>query len=160
MRTGVIPKIKVKWNDVLICYNLGDSIKSYQWFNGSTPLTGATNQYYQSNKIPGNYKVEIIDLYGCKNISTGIPISGTSNIFTYPNPSSGNFRLTITEIPDGQATITIIKQAGFKIKEFKTDVTDSMLSKEINLNNINEGVYLLQVLIDNDSYYSRIVIAK
>jgi predicted phage tail protein len=160
VKSGVIPKVKIKWNDVLVCYNLGDSVKSYQWFTGNAAISGETGQYFQTNKRSGVYHVEIIDLFGCKNSSAPVPLSGTKYISVYPNPSTGNFALKLNELPDGPARVTILNSAGLIVLEFETELTDNMLYKEIHLNNIDVGIYLVKVLSNNDLYYSRIVIAR
>ncbi len=58
--------IVLKWGDVLICPNVDNSISSYQWMAGTTPIPGANEQYYVTSKQPGTYKVEIIYQNGCK----------------------------------------------------------------------------------------------
>ena len=160
VKSGVIPKLKTKWNDVLVCYNLGDSVKSYQWFNGDAVISGEIKQYFQTNKKSGVYHVEIIDLFGCKNPSAPVPISGSKNITVYPNPSSGSFALRLNDLPDGQARITILNSVGIIVMEYEAELTDNMLIKEIHLNNIEVGVYFVKVLTNKDLYYSRIVIAR
>jgi hypothetical protein len=161
VKTGVIPKVKTKWNDVLICYNLGDSVKSYQWFNGTAAISGETKQFYQTNKRSGAYHVEIIDLFGCKNSSAAVSISGTGNISVYPNPSSGSFALMVTDHPEGgEARITIVNSSGIIVSESQAKLTDNMLFKEIHLNKIDEGIYLVMVRINDAIYYSRLVIAR
>lgn len=160
VKTGVIPKIKVKWNSLLICYNLSDSIKSYQWFNGDAAISGETKQFFETNKRPGVYRVETIDQAGCRNSSAGVPVSGISSINLYPNPSPGSFALTMNSLPEGRARITIINPAGLTVMDFEAELTENTLFKEIHLNNFDEGIYIVKVLINKDSYYSRIVIAK
>jgi hypothetical protein len=85
IRETVIPHIAIKWDDVLICPNLDNSILSYQWFNGTGPISGATKQYYLTSKIPGLYTVEVVDLNGCKTMSDDISMGGAKSLLIYPN---------------------------------------------------------------------------
>ena len=163
VKTGVVPRIKVKWGDLLICYNQGDSIKSFQWYKGSMTITGETKQYYQTNKASGVYKVETIDLNGCRNssIPVPIPISGTSSFSVYPNPASVSFTLKINDESEGRAVVSIINSAGIKVMEFQTETINDELLKEIPVNNLDEGIYFVQVLLNHkDLYYTKIVIIK
>jgi hypothetical protein len=161
VKTGVIPRIKTKWNDVLICYNLGDSIRSYQWYKGITPVSGETGQYYKTDKISGVYTVETIDLNGCKNSSTPKTITGTKSLSVYPNPASESFSLKINGQSDGWVVVRILNSSGIKVMEFQTGSADNELLHEIPVDNLQEGIYIVQVLLDSkDLYYTKIVVTK
>ncbi len=69
VKKGVVPRIKAKWNDVLICYNINDSIATFQWYKNGAALTGATKQYYVTGKQAGSYSVTTTDKNGCINSS-------------------------------------------------------------------------------------------
>ena len=159
--TGVKSKITDKWGDVLICYNLGDSIISYQWYKGVNPISNAASQFYQTKKQSGIYKVEIIDKDGCKNVSNEISISGTKSLSVYPNPASVSFALKLNDESEGRAVISIFNSIGIKVMEFQAENINDELLKEIPVNNLDEGIYVIQVLLNNkDLYYEKIVIAK
>lgn len=163
VKTGVIPKIKSKWDDVLICYNLGDSIKNYQWYKGGTVITDETNQYYKTDKISGVYMVETIDLDGCKNSSMTLPMpnSGTKSFLVYPNPVSASFSLKITDESEGKVVITIFNSQGIKVLELQTEKKEKELLREISVMNLPYGVYQVRVLVNNEDFYStQIVVVK
>jgi M6 family metalloprotease-like protein len=165
VKTGVIPRIKTKWTDVLICYNLNDSIKSYQWYKGGTPITGETSQFYKTDKKSGSYMVQTIDLNGCKNSSTlttfPLPVSGTNSISVYPNPVSANFKLKINNESEGRVVIIVLNFLGTRVMEFQTDKTGPELIQEIPVTGLPDGVYQIRVMVDNEDYYStQIIIAK
>jgi M6 family metalloprotease-like protein len=163
VKTGVIPQIKSKWGDVLICYNIGDSIKSYQWYKGSSAISGATNQYYTTNKTGGAYKVETIDLNGCKNTSPaiGLALAGTKSISVYPNPVSVSFSLKINDESEGKVVINIYNSRGTKVMELQTEKMDQEFLKEIPVTNLPYGVYQVQVTVNkNDQYFTQIVVVK
>jgi hypothetical protein len=160
-KTGVIPKIKSKWNDILICYNLNDSISSYQWYKGSSPLSGETSQYYWSKKQSGLYKVETTDKNGCKNFSNAIQITGTKSLSVFPNPAKENFAVTLNDETLGKTVISIINGSGTKVMEVETEKESADLYKEIPVTNLDEGVYFVRVSVNQvNVYYTKIVIIK
>jgi hypothetical protein len=161
VKTGVIPKIKSKWGDVLICSNLGDSIKGFKWYKGNSLISFATGQYYVTNKQPGIYKAETIDLNGCKNSSNAISTSGTKSLSAYPNPASVNFSLKLNDASEGRAVISILTSAGIKVLEFEVENVTGELLKEIPVSTLDDGIYIVQVLLDNkDIYFTKIIVKK
>jgi uncharacterized protein (DUF2141 family) len=160
-KPGVIPRITIKYEDLLICYNLGDSIVSFQWFNGSNPIPNATLQYYQTMRQPGTYSVVTVDINGCINTSNSIKITGIKSISVYPNPASESFALKMTNYAEGEAIIRIFNSTGLKVMEFEVnDFNDEML-KKISVDGLREGIYYIQVLLVNrEVYYSKIVVAR
>jgi len=161
VKAGVIPIIKTKWGDVLICSNLGDSIASYQWYKGGTTIVNATRQYYATDKQTGTYRVETIDRNGCKNPSNTISISGTKSLVIYPNPASLNFSLKIADSAEGSAIISIINSAGIKVMELQAEYANYELTKEIPVSNLDVGIYVVQVLLNRkDLYTTKLVVKK
>jgi hypothetical protein len=163
VKTGVVPRIKTKWNDLLICYNLGDSIKSYQWYKNGTTISGETKQFYKTAKKAGIYMVETIDLNECKNFSETktISMSGTKTLSVYPNPASVSFALKLEDESEGKAVVSIINSSGIKVMEFQTENLNDELLKEVPVNSLDDGIYVVRVLLDNkDLYYTKIVIIK
>jgi M6 family metalloprotease-like protein len=163
VKTGVIPKIKTKWGDVLVCYNLGDSIKSYQWYKGGIAINGETTQYYKTDKKSGVYMVQTIDLNGCKNSSMTMPmpLSGVNSISVYPNPASVNFTLKMNNESVGKAVITIFNSVGTRVMELQTEKIERELLKEIPVTILPRGIYHVQVLVNNeDLYLTQIVVVN
>ncbi len=155
------PKIIAKWGDILICYNLGDLITSFQWYKDGSAILGAIKQYYETKKQPGDYWLETIDKNGCKNSSNTISILGTKSLSVYPNPASVSFALKISDESEGRAVVSIINSAGIKVMEFRTENINDELLKEIPVNNLDEGIYIVHVLLDNkDLYYTKIIVIK
>jgi len=161
IKTGVIPAIKAKWGDVLICPDLGDSIVGYQWLRNGTAIVGATTQNYVTNKQAGQYSVVSTDLNGCQNTSNVLTITGTKSLSVFPNPTSETFSLKINDITEGKAYVSIINSSGIIVKEFQTSSLNDSALKEISVHNLNPGVYIVKVLVDNaDLYYTKVVVTK
>jgi M6 family metalloprotease-like protein len=165
VKPGVIPRVKAKWGDVLICYNNGDSLTNFQWYKGGTAIAGETSQYFQTNKIAGSYSVTTVDLNGCKNSSKStlmpLPASGVKSLTVYPNPSSVNVTLKIYGEAEGKTVIRIFNSRGIKVKELQTLKTDLELLKDIPVSNLPYGIYQVHVSVnEEDYYYSQIVVLK
>jgi hypothetical protein len=159
--TGIVPTIKSKWSDILICYNLKDSIATYQWYKASTAISGATSQYYVSNKQSGTYKVQTTDKNGCTNFSNTVQITGTKSFSVYPNPAKDNFAITLNDETLGKTIITVINGTGTKVMEVETDKQSEDFYQVIPIKNLNEGVHYVRVTVDQvNVYYTKIVIVK
>lgn len=160
IKTGVVPTIKAKYSDVLICYNLGDSIKKYQWYKGSSLIPNAIGQYYTTKKSPGVYSVETIDKEGCKNISSQISISGTKSISVSPNPASVSFELRIVNPSEEKADVSIFNSAGVKVMEFQAQNVKDEVFKAISVSHLADGVYIVQVLLNDELLSTKILVKK
>jgi hypothetical protein len=160
VKTGVIPKVKTKWDDVVICYNIGDSIKKFQWYRGETLITGATSQFYKTNKTPGLYTVRGIDLEGCVNSSSAqiMPVTGMSDglgyVSLYPNPASVNMSVRITGEKEGTVKISILNQLGIKVNEYYDEKKGPELVSEIPVTGLAHGLYYILVSLDNEVIHS------
>ena len=158
---GVVPRITAKWGDVLICSNINDSIKGFQWFKNGVVIPNAIIQYYATNKLPGIYTVQATDINGCKTLSNAVTIIGTKSLSIYPNPASVSFGIKVNDKPTGNALVSIINSGGIKVMEFETDIQNNELLRQISVSNLNPGVYVVRVLMDNkDLYYSKVVVIK
>jgi hypothetical protein len=158
---GVVPKIKAKWNDLLICYNVGDSIATYQWYISNSPIGGATSQTYLTHKQAGTYKVYTTDVNGCSNFSATLVMTGTKGLSVYPNPAKESITVSMSDEQTGKAVITIISPSGRKVLEVETDKTTEDFSREIPVDRLGEGVYFIRVTLDKIPIYSsKIMIIK
>jgi len=161
VKTGFIPEIKVKWNDILICYNKDGSIVAFQWYLEDSPIPGATNQYYITDVQPGDYHVLITDNDGCKNISNIVAISNSKSLSVYPNPASKTFTLSMNSEAQGETIISFYNSYGVKAMEYHTEKEGSELHREIPVSNLQSGVYTIEVSVNNKEFnYSRIVIVQ
>jgi len=158
---GVVPKITIKYNDILICYNVGDSIVSYQWYIGSDAISDATKQYYQTNQEPGIYKVVTVDINGCINPSNAITLAGSKSVLVYPNPASHSIVLKLNNFSEEDALIRILNTAGIGVLEFEAKNLNEGFHMEIPISKLKEGIYIVQVLLkSNEVYYTKVVVVK
>jgi hypothetical protein len=157
----LIPKIKAKWNDILICYNKADSIESYKWYRDNTIIVGATKKYYETKTQKGAYMVEITDLNGCTNLSNVISIADSKSILVYPNPASISFDINLNSETEGKANVSILNSNGRKVIEYQIDNIKDGQIKEIPVSNLSEGTYIIYVVCNNEVlYYSKVLVIK
>ena len=161
VKTGVVPKIKAKWNDILIAYNSGDSIASFQWYSGDGVISNANKQYYITNKHSGSYYLMATDKDGCKNSSNVITISGTKSMSIFPNPASTRFNISLNSNSQGETLIKLYNTNGIKVLEFRTEKPETEFNREITVNNLQDGIYTIEVSVNKEEIqYSRLVIIK
>jgi hypothetical protein len=160
-RTGVVPVIKLKWKELLICSNVGDSITTYQWYAGNSLITGAKSQTYLTNKVAGLYKVLTTDINGCINYSNSIQITGTKSFLVYPNPARDIITVSLNDEPTGKALFSIHNAAGRLVLSMETDKEFDELLEEIPLSSLSPGIYYLKITVNQVNIYnSRIVLIK
>jgi hypothetical protein len=159
VRTGVVPVIKAKWNDILICYNIGDSLTAFQWYKETTALAGATKQYFITNKQPGSYNVLTTDKNGCVNPSNTITISAGKSLNVYPNPARNSFTLNLNSDVLGKTVVTLFNSSGTKVAEYQLQKPDRGLIFDFPAGTLLDGIYTIQVLVnDEEMSLSRIII--
>ena len=155
------PIIVMKWDDVLICNNVDSMIVNYQWYNGSDPIPGADKQYYLTSKIPGDYRVRTIDKNGCIAMSNEISIAATKSFSLYPNPVHRSFTIKLTDDPIGQVKIRIYSLNGSEVSCINTEKSDYEFIQEIPSDLLDEGQYIVHVLVEDiDLYISKIIVIK
>ncbi|MFH0842887.1 MAG: DUF2341 domain-containing protein [Bacteroidota bacterium] len=164
VKTGHIPEVVVKWDDVLICSNVRDSIQnqSYLWCREGVPLTGsgASEQFYKITS-PGNYSVRITDIDGCINFSKTIYVAGRKSLTLFPNPASEEVNVSLYDVPLGRTVISIMNSSGMKVKEIVTEKNMEDLYEKIPVNGLDEGIYFIRIMVDETyEYYSKIIVVK
>lgn len=127
---------------------------SYQWIdcnNGNMPISGETNQIYTPT-ADGSYAVELIT-NGCVSVSNCIDfqtlsVSDThfidSEISLYPNPTKGELHISNPRNIEIES-ITVYSAFG------------QLISKSLNLSQLNSGIYFLRLQTENRVISTRII---
>lgn len=151
-------------------------------YNGvaTTDVTGGTHPYtYKWNTSPfqynqsatglgdGTYEVTITDYRGCKTTASvsvdanvgieDLEAAGINSLEVFPNPSNGIFTLDmeLAKLDDIQIAVTDI--AG-KIVFADTQSKTLRYTQEVDLSEIANGVYVLQIRTSTGVGYKRIVL--
>lgn len=129
----------------------------YKWYSGTicsgtvlgtnSTLTVSTTGNYSCKAYINGFESTCNDCdFGLANITTGIEdIDFINNLSIYPNPNTGNFviEMEITKVTD--LKIKLLNVIGQVIYEEKVSKYSGTYKKEIDLPNIESGVYFLNI---------------
>ena len=141
---------------------------TYQWYNGTALLTGETNQTLTATQN-GTYYVEIMDANGCTNKSVGYVVTGVGIdeigknplLTVYPNPSTGVLNIALSELHGNQPIEIKLYDAVGKVVYYNTiSAAGNNLTTQLQLNNLAQGVLMLQIKQDGWSVNKRVVLVK
>ncbi|MCY7410505.1 MAG: PKD domain-containing protein, partial [Chitinophagales bacterium] len=138
---------------------------AYQWQLNSIDIPGATNQSYIVTQT-GFYTVVITDENGCVSSTTlYVLITGIENVFggneisISPNPSNGNFTIDFgNENILGEVSINLVNAIGQTI--FSTQEFIPSFQKEIQLNNVTDGIYFIEIISNTFSLQKKIIVTR
>lgn len=134
---------------------------SYQWINCNNPdavLDNANSESFVPT-VDGSYAV-IVTLGNCSKTSDCITISNLSvknnnlNSFSiFPNPSNGIFNISLENTMEN-SKISVYDLNGRNVYKSKTLDTNK---KELDLNHLQSGIYILNISIGKSNYSQKIV---
>ena len=140
---------------------------SYQWQFNSADIPGATNQSYTILQT-GFYSVVVSNPQGCISSSTLLYVlisevdemSGDGGISIYPNPSSGNFTVELLQTENSRdVSIDVVNTLDQKIFSYSEKIPSRDFKKQIDLSNIADGVYFIEIQTENEFLRKKIVVA-
>jgi hypothetical protein len=143
--------------DLPYVLDAGAGHQSYEWQDNSA------NQTYTVNTA-GIYSVTVIGQNDCQSTKT-VSINftdGTDNfeagkIVLYPNPSDGLFRIRMENKENEAVTVRIVNLSGQPV--YNREMTSGELENEpIDVQHLARGVYLIQILTNNQVYTGRVII--
>ena len=76
----------------------------------------------------------------------------------YPNPSNGEFYIDFPKKYD-QITVKVYDMTGRQVAQSKSTQV-SIKSHKINLNHLTNGIYIIKIQVDQDSFSKKIIIKK
>lgn len=139
---------------------------SYQWYLDGSEIDGANAQTYEC-KVSGMYSVEVFNAAGCAKISdeTQVIIDGVeefsenSHISLMPNPTDGVFTFQLSGPQIGKFELSVSDLSGKTILSFNEQKQNGFFSKEINLQRLATGIYLVKCNF-NGKVFSKKLIKK
>jgi hypothetical protein len=136
-----------------------------QWYQDGIPIAGENGQLLQ-NDNEGDFWVELTSYDGCVYMSDVITVDFTSiqefdlsgvEFNIYPNPTSGEFNISINGVEDNQINITVLDLSGRVVFNDSFNITNQQLNEKIVLNSL-PGIYLVNVTNGNQTVQKKLLI--
>jgi PKD repeat protein len=148
--------------------NTSSYASSYLWkFGDGNTSTSAnpSHTYYANN----TYNVKLIVTNICGSDSITFPVTiitvGVSditdnklNVNIYPNPSSGNFNISLFSADGDNCTLLVYNLLGECLYRDYFRLASGKNSRSINLESLSQGLYYLKLEFNNNSFIQKIVI--
>lgn len=81
------------------------------------------------------------------------------SLTVYPNPSNGNFSIVGSNLRlEGKVTIEVINVVGQRIYSKKSTISNGELTEFINLGNLSDGLYIVNIGNGTNKLSTRILI--
>ena len=131
---------------------LSFSIKEYQWYYNSIPISGETDSILHFNDL-GLYKVKVTDYNECSNFSNECnvyaPLSVAQNVKNkklevFPNPTNGFFTISVGSYMKIDK-IEVFNTTGTLVKCFDEGL---YLPYTCDIGDLTNGMYLVRVISD------------
>ena len=133
-------------DDFLYHYSLDDFVPGNVY-----NLTGVMNFSYGNYKLNPRSADDISDVTGVRNTFP----AGTVNV--YPNPSDGNFTVTVEGMTGENVRITILSTTG-RVLLNREVAGNNVLHEQFNLSNVSRGLYFIRIDNGKTMTVKRIVI--
>lgn len=97
-------------------------------------------------------------IYVCSSVGIQENTKQTFAIHAYPNPSTGTFKMQVTEVTTGGVQVLVTNILGQTIYAENNFVKDGVLQKELDITKQPDGIYFLT--IKNNEYNSVLKLVK
>jgi subtilisin family serine protease len=157
-----IPTISVKGNTLT-----SNATSGNQWYFNENIIRGAIQQTYTALQT-GNYFVKVTNTNNCSSQSNPISVNltgiseteKTDNIITvYPNPTNGELNLQFFMHYD-HVFLQLYNIDGQLLKEYSFKSIAPYQIETLCMDNIENGIYVLRLLIDNNIINHKITLIK
>ncbi len=156
----------------------GGQNPSYQWYKNTVAIPGATGAFYDASNLAKTDKIHVemtssepcvnvnLETVESRTITTGVSDFGNTfaEIGLYPNPNNGQFSIkgTLTNtINDQEVIVKISNSLGQLVysKAYNGDGNNINLPVMLE-NNLANGVYQVNIVIDNQMSTMRFVLNR
>ncbi len=124
---------------------------SYTWFrNGILIANAVSNNVTATVDALGLYKATIIDINGCSNTSAELAItdSVSTNLFIYPNPSSGQFQVRYYSVAGNTLprVMMVFDSKGALVLNRSFTIAKPYDRMDVDFSGFSRGVYFVNLL--------------
>lgn len=140
---------------------------SYQWLLNGQIIEGATDQSYMTDQN-GNYTVVVDNGNGCvveSDVVTVVISSLEANtllnqLVVSPNPTAGMVRISGEFASEGEMHIEVLDGTGRMVKNASFGRVQGSVNRSIDLSGLGEGIYFLNVYLNNNRTTKRIALVR
>jgi PKD repeat protein len=136
---------------------------SRQWYYNGQPIPGATDGFY-SDPVAGVYTLEFTNSAGCKSLSAPFTFTSVANLGDntldfnlYPNPTKGLVSLQVGTV-NSPVICNVYSVVGKLV--YTTTISAGNTQLNINLSDLSNGMYMVELLSGSDKGIQRLVINK
>ncbi|MBL7883029.1 MAG: SBBP repeat-containing protein [Bacteroidia bacterium] len=152
-----------KINDTLYC--IPATYAQYQWYQDGLPISGANGPTYTYEQN-GTYYVEVFNAFGCSSVSVPLAITDVSitelsvlnNLTVFPNPSTGAFTIQYESSVNEEVVVNVYSLIGQCVYTTKMKATAGDNQIRIQQNQLNKGVYFIELTINSHKQTTKLVI--
>ena len=163
---GVITIDTHGFNDKIAVYDansysnlLSGSSSNYKLIASNDDRSSSDNTSLISNLTVEPYKIYWLQLDGSGGATGSTTVDLLSNsLEIYPNPSSGEINLIISNIDDGNANVEIVSLLGQVIYSNVFSVTKETNTFKFNLSSYSAGLYFLVVRINGSTMKTKLLL--
>lgn len=152
--------------NVLVVDNSDDLFVAYNWkkANGNSVDAGLVdNRQFltlSNASMNGDYIVTTTDIFGCTLTSASKNISVKTSFSALPNINNGCFKVIADDEELGSMNVKVFSQNGESILNREVVKTLPVEAFDINIGNVNSGLYFVVVELNNVKEVMRIVVNK
>lgn len=162
-------------NTPLTVSQVGDSLVAnlktgtFQWIYNDTAFVAGGNGSSIKPTRTGNYKVQLLDAFGCSRTSANVSYTATAittvdpreiKLTVSPNPNNGIFQLSFEVTKRSDLSIEILNAAGQRVFLNTQSGFLGKYNKQISLKQYSSDVYLLKIQHDKKTYLQKVIIQK
>ncbi|NNC84478.1 MAG: T9SS type A sorting domain-containing protein, partial [Bacteroidia bacterium] len=147
-----------------------DPALSYQWYLNGLPIAGATSQTYVVTQL-GDYQVEIGSANGCTEISNIYTITIISppgidegaeeiDLQIFPNPTADVFNIAFELEETANVKITLRNALSQDLILLNEEKIRGKYENQFDATNYTDGIYLLEIEVDDVSFNRKLIIAR
>lgn len=120
---------------------------------------------YDNNPFKGNnfYRLVPVDINGNKAVASLIMVtnkSGLPRLGVFPNPSAGNVNISLSNFSGTEIHTAIYDIYGKQVWAKNIELSEGAASKEIDLSNFDNGVYIIKAFDGTSTFTKNLVITK
>lgn len=138
-------EVEINAKEFVLQLNIGGEFMDIAFIPALNSANGSKYAYTDMNNAKGvsQYRLKMIDQDGSYKNSDIRPVKGTSaasDFIVFPNPSTGNAKVTITDISE-PTDIQVIDNSGRVVKVYST-----ISGNTVDLMGLQKGMYMIRIV--------------